>query len=94
MSPDRARWRYFRRRCWAEGLSKAAVARSVGSEAALECERSYVTRTLPTGVGRGLADALRGDRFGVARSGAIVAGLMITAGGYLLGLLNTELKGR
>ena len=94
VSPDRTRWRYFRRRCWAEGLSKAVVARSVGSDEALERERSYVTRTLPSGVGRGLADALRGDRFGVARSGAIVAGLMITVAGYLFGLLSTELKGR
>ncbi len=94
VSPDRTRWRYFRRRCWAEGLSKAVVARSVGSDAALERERSYVMRTLPTGVGRGLAEALRGDRFGVARSGAIVAGLMITAAGYLVGLISTRLTGR
>jgi GT2 family glycosyltransferase len=93
VSPDRTRWRYFRRRCWAEGLSKAIVSRSVGSDAALESERSYVTRTLPTGVGRGLADALRGDRSGVARSLAIVIGLMITVAGYLVGLLAASLRG-
>lgn len=94
VSPDRTRWRYFRRRCWAEGLSKAIVSRRVGSEAALERERSYVSRTLPTGVGRGLADAFRGDRSGVARSGAIVVGLMITVAGYVIGLLSTQLRGR
>ena len=93
VSPDRARWRYFSRRCWAEGLSKAIVSRSVGSDAALERERSYVMRTLPTGVGRGLADAFRGDGSGIARSGAIVIGLMITVAGYLLGLLSTEARG-
>ncbi|MBV9195541.1 MAG: glycosyltransferase family 2 protein [Solirubrobacterales bacterium] len=93
VSRERTRWRYFRRRCWAEGLSKAVVARSVGSDAALESERSYVTRTLPAGVTRGLADAVRGDRSGVARSGAILAGLTITAAGYLLGLLSAGLRG-
>jgi GT2 family glycosyltransferase len=93
VSPDRTCWRYFRRRCWAEGLSKAAVARSVGSDAALKHERSYVMRTLPTGVVGGLADALSGDVYGLARSAAIVAGLMITAAGYLLGVLSTGLRG-
>lgn len=94
VSPDRTGWGYFRRRCWSEGRSKAVVAQSVGSDAALERERSYVMRTLPSGVARGLADAFSGDRSGVARSGAIVAGLMITAAGYLLGLVSTGLRGR
>jgi GT2 family glycosyltransferase len=89
VSPDRTRWRYFRRRCWAEGRSKAVVARSVGHGAALERERSYVLRTLPGGIVRGLADTFRGDRSGVARSGTIVAGSMITAASYLLGVLST-----
>ena len=90
---DRTRWRYFRRRCWAEGLSKAVVSRSVGSNAALERERAYVMRTLPTGVWRGLADACRGDRSGVARSGAIVTGLAITTAGYLRGRLSARPRG-
>ena len=94
VSVDRTRWRYFRRRCWAEGLSKAVVSRSVGSNAALERERTYVMRTLPTGIWRGLADASRGDRSGVARSGAIVTGLTITMAGYLRGLLGGGLRGR
>jgi GT2 family glycosyltransferase len=45
VSTERARWRYFRQRCRAEGLSKAIVSRSVGSDAALASERSYVLRT-------------------------------------------------
>jgi GT2 family glycosyltransferase len=93
VSADRTRWRYFRRRCWAEGLSKAVVSRSVGSNAALERERTYVMRTLPTGVWRGLADASRGDRSGVARSGAIVTGLTITTAGYLRGRLSAGPRG-
>jgi GT2 family glycosyltransferase len=90
VSDDRASWSYFRRRCWAEGLSKVAVARRVGSDAALASERSYVVRTLPGGVWTGLADAARGDRAGLARAGAILCGLAITAAGYVRGRLSRE----
>jgi GT2 family glycosyltransferase len=89
---DRASWSYFRRRCWAEGLSKVVVARRVGSDAALASERSYVVRTLPAGVWRGLGDAARGDRSGLARAGAIVCGLAITAAGYVRGRLSREAR--
>jgi glycosyltransferase involved in cell wall biosynthesis len=81
----RARWAYFRSRCYNEGRSKALVARLVGSRDALATERSYTLRTLPQGAARGLADALRGDVAGLLRAGAIVSGLLITAAGYLVG---------
>jgi len=84
---ERATWRYFRSRCFAEGVSKAIVARSVGSDDALESERAYVTRTLPAGVLRGVRDAVRGDRAGLARAGAIVLGLAVTTLGYGRGRL-------
>ena len=83
----RATWRYFRSRCWAEGLSKALVRASVGSEDALSSERAYTLRTLPSGIAHGIRDALRGDGAGLLRSGAIVAGFSITVAGYLRGLL-------
>ena len=89
VSSDRTRRSYFRRRCWAEGLSKAIVARLVGSGPALQSERGYVLRTLPAGVARGLLDAARGDGSGLARSGAIAAGLAITVAGYARGRLAT-----
>jgi GT2 family glycosyltransferase len=92
VTDDRASWTYFRQRCWAEGLSKVAVARRVGSDAALASERAYVLRTLPTGVWRGLADAARGDRTGLARAGAIVCGLAITTAGYVRGRLSREAR--
>jgi glucosyl-dolichyl phosphate glucuronosyltransferase len=82
---DRATWRYFRARCFAEGLSKAAVSGLVGADDALSSERSYVSRTLPAGVLRGLRDALRGKGHGLARAAAIVAGLIVTAAGYARG---------
>src|SRR4051794_18362617 len=43
VSDDRARWRYFRARCWSEGLSKAVVSRHAGRSDSLSSERAYVT---------------------------------------------------
>jgi hypothetical protein len=90
VSDARCRFRYFVSRCYAEGLSKARVSASVGSEAGLSTERSYVTRVLPLGVVRGIADAFRGDLSGLGRSGAIVAGLCVTGGGYVAGIARQQ----
>ena len=79
----RASWTYFRDRCRAEGISKAWVADRVGRDQALASERSYVTRVLPSGVVRHLTAAARGDRGGVGRAGAVVAGLAYTTSAYL-----------
>jgi hypothetical protein len=85
--PERASWRYFCSRCWAEGLSKAAVSRMVGRGGALSSERHYVSRTLPAAVVRELGSALRGDGAGLRRAVVICAGLAITAAGYVRGCL-------
>ena len=86
---ERGRWSYFRRRCFAEGISKAHVSSTTGAGEALSTERSYVARTLPAGFARGLRDALRGDASGAARAALIVAGLAYTAAGYLVGTART-----
>jgi hypothetical protein len=84
--PDsRCRFGYFVSRCFAEGMSKAQVARMVGSDDGLSAERGYTTRTLPKGVLKGIADSLRGDLAGLGRAGAIVAGLFVTVAGYAAG---------
>lgn len=84
----RLTWRYFRRRCFAEGQSKAYIANLVRRRSALDTERDYVLRTLASGVLRGIADtALRFDPGGVARASAILFGLAATACGYLEGKL-------
>ena len=85
VTPERARWRYFTRRCWNEGRSKATVVDHVGARAGLASERTYVSRTLPQGVWRELGLAVRGDLWGAVRATAIVAGLSTTAAGYLYG---------
>ncbi|WP_433223724.1 glycosyltransferase family 2 protein [Microtetraspora malaysiensis] len=85
VSAERARFGYFRARCYAEGLSKALVTSSVGAGDGLSSERGYTFRTLPLGVLRGLGDAVRGDLAGLGRAGAIVIGLAWTTWGYLVG---------
>jgi len=86
VSTDRLTWSYLRRRCYAEGVSKAAVAAMVGRNAALATERGYATRVLPAGVARELGSVGRG-RPGRSLAGAvaIVVGLAATAGGYARG---------
>jgi glycosyltransferase involved in cell wall biosynthesis len=86
---SRARWSYFRSRCYAEGLSKALVSRFVGARDGLASERTYTWRTLPHGVIRGLIDTLlRRDPAGLARAAAIIAGLAVTTAGYLAGTVS------
>jgi glucosyl-dolichyl phosphate glucuronosyltransferase len=94
VSDSRCRFSYFISRCWAEGISKALLTSYVGSADGLSAERSYVTRTLPLGVIRGITDSLRGDPTGLGRAGAIVAGLSATAAGYLRGKLGQMARSR
>ncbi|WP_172385512.1 glycosyltransferase family 2 protein [Streptomyces sp. MNP-20] len=89
----RERFRYFRSRAYAEGLSKALVARSVGADKGLESERRYTTRVLPAGVGRGLRDAVLGRPGGAGRAGAIVTGVLAAAGGYVVGSVRARRAG-
>jgi glycosyltransferase involved in cell wall biosynthesis len=87
VSDSRCTLSYFLSRCFAEGISKAQVAASVGSGDGLSAERTYTTRTLPLGVLRGIRDLLRGDAAGAGRAAAIIAGLGMTSFGYLRGQL-------
>jgi glycosyltransferase involved in cell wall biosynthesis len=86
----RARWSYFRRRCWAEGRSKATVTVLSEPRRALATERSYVLRTLPVGAARSILKAAReGDLAHAGQALAIGAGLSITTAGYLTGRFQT-----
>jgi hypothetical protein len=90
---SRAAWTYFRARCFAEGQSKALVSRSVGAGDGLASEWAYTLKILPQGVLRGLADTFfRHDRMGLARAGAIVAGLTITLAGYVKQWMSQHIK--
>lgn len=89
---SRANWAYFRARCYAEGLSKALVSRFVGAGSGLSTEKTYVVRTLPIGVLRGLAAPFRLDIGGIGRAAAIVLGLGLTGLGYLSGTATLKLR--
>ncbi|KIE27030.1 family 2 glycosyl transferase [Streptomyces sp. MUSC 125] len=89
----RERFGYFRTRTYAEGLSKALVARSVGAAKGLESERRYATRVLPAGFARGLRDALLGRPGGAGRAAAIVTGILTAAGGYAVGSVRARRSG-
>jgi GT2 family glycosyltransferase len=80
---QRGTWRYFRARCYAEGLSKAAVREHGGAEAALASERGYLTSTIPAALLRPLR---RGpDRARWVTVAALALGVASTVTGYCVG---------
>lgn len=83
---QRGTWRYFARRCRAEGRSKAMVASRTSREDALASERRYVRTTLPKGVARGLRELGRAPG-AAGRVGAIVLGVTVTGANYAFGLV-------
>jgi glucosyl-dolichyl phosphate glucuronosyltransferase len=86
VSTKRLSWRYYIRRCYAEGVSKAYLAKLRPAKESLAPERNHVLKVLPQGVLRGLRDAVFDrDTGGLARAAAIVAGLGSAATGYLIG---------
>jgi GT2 family glycosyltransferase len=83
---SRGNARYFFSRCYSEGLSKAQVARWVGSQAGLASERTYTFHTLPQGFLHGWKDAVFHRQVaGLGRAFAILSGLLVTTAGYLRG---------
>jgi O-antigen biosynthesis protein len=88
IAENRKDWHYFLSRCFFEGRSKALVALFVGAGDGLSSERSYILRTLPAGMVLGLRDTvLLRTMHGLAHTGAIFAGLVCTASGYLTGTM-------
>jgi hypothetical protein len=79
----RCRWSYFRARCYAEGLSKAAVSRHTGTQSALASERAYLRRTIPAGLVRPLRPGA--DRPPAMTAVALMVGVLWTLAGYCRG---------
>jgi glycosyltransferase involved in cell wall biosynthesis len=78
---------YFLQRCFHEGWGKAALAALDGAGESTSTERQYARQVLPSGVARGLLEAVRGDPSGALRSIAIGAGLGVAVVGFSIGLL-------
>jgi len=79
---ERITSRYFYRRCYHEGRSKAVMSRLVGAADGLRSERVYTRTVLPTAVLRSLMNPRNG---GIRRGAAVIAGLAVTATGYAHG---------
>lgn len=81
----RATLRYFLRRCFNEGSGKAALAVLNGLGKSTRVERAYVRQVLFQGIRSGLRAAFHRDVPNATRGLAIVAGLVLTATGFLSG---------
>jgi cellulose synthase/poly-beta-1,6-N-acetylglucosamine synthase-like glycosyltransferase len=92
VTPERASFWYFLRRCYEEGGGKANLSRYVGSQDGLRSERRHLARVLPCGLGRGLRDLAAGDRAGGLRAGAILVGILSTAVGFLVAAIGGSLR--
>jgi GT2 family glycosyltransferase len=82
---SRLTWHYFWTRCWAEGLSKAAVSSLVGSGSGLAAERRHLMRSLPRDLARSLLSFPRQPRAASARVFLILAGTAYAFAGLLRG---------
>ncbi len=77
--------KYFLSRCWAEGLSKAAVSRLVGAGGGLSSEASHVTKAIPLEIFSTLAMFATYPRDALRRISLIVSGSLVAAAGLLRG---------
>lgn len=91
VSDDRVTLRYFLRRCYHEGLSKAVVAELATGHQALSSESAYVRAVLPRAVVRELASF---SAAGCRRAATIVLGLAVTTAGYLRATVSRRLSRR
>jgi hypothetical protein len=82
---SRLTWHYFWTRCWAEGLSKAAVASLVGSGSGLAAERQHVMRALPAEFLSALRAIPRAPRVAATKIALIAAGTLFATAGLVRG---------
>ena len=89
VSLPRSSWRYFLRRCFGEGISKALIIKFIGPKDGLLSERVHAIRNLPKGVLKGIEDTLINKNiYGLLKASAIIVGLIVTISGYLLGRIS------
>jgi glycosyltransferase involved in cell wall biosynthesis len=84
---SRLTWHYFWTRCWAEGLSKAAVTSLVGTSSGLSSERQYVAHALPKEFIECARSLRQQPKVSGTRIALLVAGSLITLAGLLRGRL-------
>jgi glucosyl-dolichyl phosphate glucuronosyltransferase len=84
---SRTTWHYFWRRCYLVNQGKVAAFANMRKASNLHAELAFVTRTLTTGVRAEIRQAVRGDLYGLARIGAMMAGIALAGLGHLSGKL-------
>lgn len=82
---SRLTWHYFWTRCWAEGLSKAAVSSLVGSSSGLAAERRHVLRTMPLELVSDARKLLSAPKATLTRILLVIAGTCIAFAGLVRG---------
>jgi hypothetical protein len=83
--PSRLSWSYFRSRCWAEGLSKAAVSSLVGARSGLASERTHVLKAMPKELVTSFGGLVRRPGASCAKIALIVTGGVVAASGLARG---------
>jgi glucosyl-dolichyl phosphate glucuronosyltransferase len=83
----RTTWHYFWRKCYFANRAKVTVFANMREASNLSAELAFVTRTLTTGVLTEIRHVIRGDLYGLARIGAMVAGIALAGLGHLSGKL-------
>jgi cellulose synthase/poly-beta-1,6-N-acetylglucosamine synthase-like glycosyltransferase len=83
----RTTWHYFWRRCYLVNQGKVEAFANMQEASSLDAELTFVARTLTTGVLAEIRPVIRGDLYGLARVGAMIAGIALAGLGHLSGKL-------
>lgn len=88
---ERARYKYFLRRCYLEGRGKIELARLNDGQADLGDEKAYILRTIPNGfiryARRGIAER---DGSQIRKASALVTGVLAAGIGAAVSLLSNR----
>lgn len=86
---DKCRLKFFLKRCYDEGVTKAIIFKR--RLMTLNVETKYVTRVLSRGVINHIGDAFKNtDSYGLVRACLVVCGLAITTLGFLFKILSVK----
>ena len=85
----RTTWHYFWRRCYFVNRAKVEVFANMREASSLHAELTFVRRTLTMGVLAEVRRIIRGDLYGLARVGAMIAGITLAGLGHLSGRLRS-----
>ena len=83
----RTTWHYYCRKCYLANQGKVEVFANMKEAASLSAEVAFVKRALTTGTLAEIRHVIRGDPYGLARIGAMAAGIALAGLGHLSGRL-------